>query len=254
MSSVNREPKLALAPLRLGVNIDHVATLRQARGTRYPDPVAAAAIAEQAGADSLTIHLREDRRHIQERDLEVLTRTVQTRINLEMAVTEPMLEIAARAAPADCCLVPERREELTTEGGLDVAGQTEKIALACERLARHGIRVSLFIDPDARQIEASAATGAPVVELHTGAYAQQHGAAAASELERIRAGAQHARALGFTVHAGHGLNYYNVGPIASIPEIVELNIGHAIVAQALFDGFAGAVAKMKALMHAARYS
>lgn len=244
----------AIAALHLGVNVDHVATLRQARGTRYPDPVFAAALAEQAGADSITIHLREDRRHIQERDLEILMRTVQTRVNLEMAVTDAMLDVAARAAPPDCCLVPERREELTTEGGLDVAGQGERVALACERLARCGIRVSLFIDPDERQIEASAAAGAPVVELHTGAYAEQHGAAAASELERIRAAAAHARSLGLTVHAGHGLNYHNVGPIAAIPEIVELNIGHAIVAQALFDGFAGAVAKMKALMHTARYS
>src|SRR5690606_22030928 len=170
----------AIAALHLGVNVDHVATLRQARGTRYPDPVFAAALAEQAGADSITIHLREDRRHIQERDLEILMRTVQTRVNLEMAVTDAMLDVAARAAPPDCCLVPERREELTTEGGLDVAGQGERVALACERLARCGIRVSLFIDPDERQIEASAAVGAPVVELHTGAYADQHGAAAAS--------------------------------------------------------------------------
>jgi pyridoxine 5-phosphate synthase len=240
------------APIHLGVNVDHVATLRQARGSRYPDPVTAALIAEQAGADSITIHLREDRRHIQDRDLEVLGRMTQSRINLEMAVTEPMLEIAARAVPADCCFVPERRAELTTEGGLDVAGQTKKIGAACQRLRERGIRVSLFIDPDFAQLDASAAAGAPVVELHTGAYAEAAGSAAARELERLRAAAVRAVSLGFTVHAGHGLNYVNVAPVAAIAEIVELNIGHAIVAQALFDGFAGAVAKMKALMVAAR--
>jgi pyridoxine 5-phosphate synthase len=238
--------------IHLGVNVDHVATVRQARGTRYPDPVLAALLAEQAGADSITVHLREDRRHIQARDVEVLLRTVQTRVNLEMAVTESMLDFAAKHRPADCCLVPERREELTTEGGLDVAGQTQKIAAACRRLAEHGIRVSLFIDPEFKQIEASAQAGAPVVELHTGAYADAEGGAAARELERIRAGAAHAHALGLRVHAGHGLNYQNVTPVAAIAAIVELNIGHAIVAQALFDGFADAVARMKALMAAAR--
>ena len=238
--------------IHLGVNVDHVATLRQARGTPYPDPVTAALIAEQSGADSITVHLREDRRHIQARDVEVLLRTVQTRVNLEMAATDAMVDFAVRYRPPDCCLVPERREELTTEGGLDVAGQQAKIAAACRKLAEHGIRVSLFIDPDEEQIAASAATGAPVVELHTGAYAEATGAAVAIELERIRAAAQRASALGLTVHAGHGLHYHNVGAVAAIPEIVELNIGHAVVAQALFDGFAGAVAKMKALMVAAR--
>lgn len=242
----------ANAPIHLGVNVDHVATLRQARGTRYPDPVFAALLAEQAGADSITVHLREDRRHIQERDVEILQRVVQTRVNLEMAVTEPMLDLATRLRPADCCLVPERRAELTTEGGLDVAGQAQKIAAACRRLAESGVRVSLFIDPDFKQIEASAAAGAPVVELHTGAYAEAAGADVARELERVRAAAERAHALGLTVHAGHGLNYHNVGPIAAIGEIVELNIGHAVVAQALFDGFSAAVAKMKALMVAAR--
>ena len=242
----------ARSPIHLGVNVDHVATIRQARGTRYPDPVTAALIAEQAGADSITIHLREDRRHIQDRDLEVLARAIQTRINLEMAVTEPMLEIAARTVPADCCFVPERRAELTTEGGLDVAGQRGRISAAVARLRERGIRVSLFVDPDLAQLEASAAAGAPVVELHTGAYADASGGAAARELERLRTAAQRASSLGLTVHAGHGLNYHNVEPIAAIPEIVELNIGHAIVAQALFDGFAAAVAKMKALMVAAR--
>jgi pyridoxine 5-phosphate synthase len=241
-----------MEPIRLGVNVDHVATLRQARGTRYPDPVAAALLAEQAGADSITVHLREDRRHIQARDVEVLLRTVQTRVNLEMAVTETMLEFAVKHRPADCCLVPERRAELTTEGGLDVASQTERIAGASRRLAEHGIRVSLFIDPDAAQVDASAAAGAPVVELHTGAYSEAQGPAAARELERLRAAAARARGLGLAVHAGHGLNFHNVTPVAGIAAIVELNIGHAIVAQALFDGFVGAVAKMKALMTAAR--
>ena len=241
-----------MEPIHLGVNVDHVATLRQLRGTRYPDPVTAALIAEQAGADSITVHLREDRRHIQTRDVEVMLRTVQTRVNLEMAVTDSTLDFAARHRPSDCCFVPERREELTTEGGLDVAGQAAKVAAACRRLAEHGVRVSLFIDPVAEQIEASAKAGAPVVELHTGAYASAQGAVAARELERLRAGAAQAHALGLTVHAGHGLNYHNTTPVAAIRQIVELNIGHAIVSQALFDGFAGAVAKMKALMRAAR--
>jgi pyridoxine 5-phosphate synthase len=241
-----------MKPIHLGVNVDHVATLRQARGTRYPDPILAALLAEHAGADSITVHLREDRRHIQVRDVEVLVRTTQTRVNLEMAVTDAMLDIAIKYRPSDCCLVPERREELTTEGGLDVASQTNRIAAACRRLAEHGIRVSLFIDPDPAQIAASAAAGAPVVELHTGAYAEAEGVAAARELERIRTAATHAQSLGLTVHAGHGLNYHNVGPVAAIPEIVELNIGHAVVAQSVFDGFAAAVAKMRALMVAAR--
>ncbi len=239
-------------PIHLGVNVDHVATVRQARGTRYPDPVMAALLAEQAGADSITLHVREDRRHIQVRDLEVLLRAVQTRVNLEMAVTDSMLDIAVHHRPSDCCLVPEKREELTTEGGLDVAKQPRRVADACARLAEHGIRVSLFVDPDIAQLEASVAVGAPVVELHTGAYAEASGTAAAIELDRIRAAAARAQALGLTVHAGHGLHYHNVGPIAAIGEIVELNIGHSIVAQALFDGFPAAVAKMKALMVAAR--
>jgi pyridoxine 5-phosphate synthase len=241
-----------MKPINLGINVDHVATLRQARGTPYPDPILAALLAEQAGADSITVHLREDRRHIQVRDVEVLVRTTQTRVNLEMAVTDAMVDIAIKYRPSDCCLVPERREELTTEGGLDVASQTNRVAAVCRRLAEHGIRASLFIDPDSAQIAASAAAGAPVVELHTGAYAEAEGAAAARELERIRTAAVQARSLGLTVHAGHGLNYHNVGLVAGIPEIVELNIGHAVVAQSVFDGFAAAVAKMKALMVAAR--
>ena len=241
-----------MEPIHLGVNVDHVATLRQARHTRYPDPVTAALIAEQAGADSITVHLREDRRHIQARDVELLLRAVQTRVNLEMAVTESMIEFAAKHRPADCCLVPERRQELTTEGGLDVAAQKPRLADACQMLAQHGIRASLFIDPEFAQIEASAEVGAPVVELHTGAYADATGPGVARELARIEAGAARARALGLVVHAGHGLNYHNVAPIAAMRSIVELNIGHAIVSQALFDGFAGAVAKMKALMVAVR--
>jgi pyridoxine 5-phosphate synthase len=241
-----------MEPIHLGVNVDHVATLRQTRHTRYPDPVTAALIAEQSGADSITVHLREDRRHIQPRDVEVLLRAVQTRVNLEMAVTDSMIEFAIKHRPADCCLVPERREELTTEGGLDVVGQKRRIADACRTLTEHGIRVSLFIDPDAEQIEASAEVGAPVVELHTGAYAEAEGPAVARELARIDAGAGRARSLGLVVHAGHGLNYHNVAPIAAMRAIVELNIGHAIVSQALFDGIARAVAKMKALMVAAR--
>jgi pyridoxine 5-phosphate synthase len=243
----------AAAPILLGVNVDHVATVRQARGTRYPDPVAAALVAEQNGADSITIHLREDRRHIQERDLNLLLQMTQTRVNLEMAVTDGMLAIAEHTAPADCCLVPERRAELTTEGGLDVLAAPQRIAAACRRLHERGIRVSLFVDPDVPQLEASAAAGATVVELHTGAYAAatQLGAAAA-QLTRIRSAALHAATLGLRVHAGHGLNYHNVQPIAAIAPIVELNIGHAIVAQALLDGMGLAVSKMKALMTAAR--
>jgi pyridoxine 5-phosphate synthase len=241
-----------MEPIHLGVNVDHVATLRQARHTRYPDPVTAALIAEQSGADSITVHLREDRRHIQARDVDVLLRAVQTRVNLEMAVTDSMIEFAVKHRPADCCLVPERREELTTEGGLDVAGQKQRIAAACKTLAQHGIRVSLFIDPDTAQIEASAEAGAPVVELHTGAYADAAAVNVAREHARIDAGVARARALGLVVHAGHGLNYHNVAPIAAMRSIVELNIGHAIVSQALFVGFAQAVAKMKALMVAAR--
>jgi pyridoxine 5-phosphate synthase len=240
-------------PIRLGVNVDHVATLRQARMTRYPDPVTAALIAEQAGADSITIHLREDRRHIQERDLALMQQSLLTRVNLEMAVTEPMLALAIDAAPADCCLVPESREELTTEGGLDVAGQLDRVRDVVGRLAAAGIRVSLFIDPDAAQIEACVEAGAPVVELHTGAYADAPTpAAAAAELDRVRAASARAHALGLTVHAGHGLHYHNVVPIAATLEIVELNIGHAVVAQSVFDGLAVAVGRMKALMTGAR--
>lgn len=240
-------------PIHLGVNVDHVATLRQARLTRYPDPLTAALIAEQAGADSITIHLREDRRHIQERDLTLMQQSLLTRVNLEMAVTEPMLAIAEAAAPADACLVPESREELTTEGGLDVAGQLDRVRAAVARLAAAGIRVTLFIDPDPEQIEASAAAGAAVVELHTGRYADAATRESrAAELGRVRAASEAATAQGLTVHAGHGLNYHNVVPVAAIPDIVELNIGHAIVARAVFDGIGAAVRRMKALMDGAR--
>jgi pyridoxine 5-phosphate synthase len=236
----------------LGVNVDHVATLRQARGTVYPDPLLAALLAEQSGADSITIHLREDRRHIQDRDVRMCRDALQTRLNLEMGATEEMLRIAAEIRPPDCCLVPERRAEVTTEGGLDVIGRSDELRSACQRLAQHGIRVSLFIDPDRAQLDAAARAGAPVVELHTGAYADAIGEARAKELQRIVDAARYASSIGLRVHAGHGLNYHNVQPIAAIADIVELNIGHAIVAQAVFDGIKTAVAEMKRLMLEAR--
>ncbi len=236
----------------LGVNIDHVATLRQARGTDYPDPVEAALLAEKAGADSITLHLREDRRHIQDHDLQRLQAAMQTHMNLEMAVTDEMLDIACGVRPQDCCLVPEKREELTTEGGLDVAGQLDKVAAACGKLSGNGIRVSLFIDPDPRQLDAAIAAGAPVVELHTGAYADADPGEQDAELQRIVDAAAYGKQIGLTVNAGHGLHYENVKPVAEIPEIAELNIGHAIVARAVFDGFGVAVSEMKRLMAEAR--
>ena len=239
-------------PIRLGVNIDHVATLRQARGTPYPSPAEAAVIAEQAGADSITMHLREDRRHIQDSDLVKVADVMTTHMNLEMAVTDEMLEIASRFKPSDCCLVPERREELTTEGGLDVAGQLERVGDACRILGEAGIRVSLFIDPEERQLDAAVAAGAPVVELHTGAYAEASGASQVAELRRIETAASYGHGLGLVINAGHGLHYDNVQAIARIPEIVELNIGHAIVSQAVFDGLANVVGEMKRLMIKAR--
>ncbi|MEK8090908.1 pyridoxine 5'-phosphate synthase [Thermithiobacillus plumbiphilus] len=238
--------------IKLGVNIDHIATLRQARGTRFPDPVQAAFEAEQGGADSITLHLREDRRHIQERDLEIISRTIQTRINLEMAVTDEMLAIAARLRPSDCCLVPEKRQELTTEGGLDVAGQLERVKAACVRLAQAGVRVSLFVDPDPFQIEAAAEAGAPAIEIHTGRYADAESAGSRdAEAAQIRNAASLAHSMGLHVHAGHGLHYHNVQAIAAIPAIEELNIGHAIIARAVFTGLRQAVAEMKALMREA---
>lgn len=244
---------MASEPILLGVNIDHIATLRQARGTRYPDPVQAAFEAEQAGADGITLHLREDRRHIQDRDVRMLAETLQTRMNLEMAVTDEMLAIAESVGPAHCCLVPERREELTTEGGLDVAGQPARIKDACTRLASSGIVVSLFIDADSAQITAAAEAGAPVIEIHTGHYADAvTEAARGRELQRIVAAVGQARDLGLQVNAGHGLHYHNVAPVAALSDVVELNIGHAIIARALFSGLAAAVREMKALMVAAR--
>ena len=238
--------------IALGVNIDHVATLRQARGVAYPDPVHAALLAEQSGADSITLHLREDRRHIQDGDVVHMRSLLQTRMNLEMAVTDEMIRFAKSVAPQDCCLVPESRAEITTEGGLDVAGQAEKISDACRALGASSIRVSLFIDPDQFQIEAAHRSGAPVVELHTGAFAGASGAARAREFERLKAAAKLAASFGLTVNAGHGLNYHNVEPIAAIDEIVELNIGHAIIARSVFDGLPKAVRDMKNLMRAAR--
>jgi len=238
--------------IELGVNIDHVATLRQQRHTRYPEPLQAALLAEQAGADNITLHLREDRRHIQERDVRMLAQLINVRMNLEMAAVPAMLDFACAIKPADCCLVPERRAELTTEGGLDVIAAGSALRESCARLGQAGIRVSLFIDADRAQIDAAAASGAPMIELHTGVYSDAQGAAQARELERLRDAARYAAARGLTVHAGHGLNYHNVTPIAAIPQIVELNIGHSIVSQALFDGFSSAVRAMKALMIAAR--
>ncbi len=239
----------------LGINVDHVATLRQARGTRYPDPVAAALLAESAGADSITVHLREDRRHIQDRDVRVMAETLQTRMNLEMALTEEMLALCESLRPADCCLVPERRAELTTEGGLDVRQQQAQITEACQRLTQLDIRVSLFIDPDIEQLDAAQAAGASVVELHTGCYAEAgNRSTAARELERIAQAAAYAARLGLKVHAGHGLNYHNVQPIAALAQIDELNIGHSVVARAVMEGLREAVASMKQLMRAARAS
>ncbi|CUY12240.1 Pyridoxine 5'-phosphate synthase [Serratia marcescens] len=242
-----------MADLLLGVNIDHIATLRNARGTQYPDPVQAAFIAEQAGADGITVHLREDRRHITDRDVRLLRQTIQTRMNLEMAVTDEMLDIAIELKPHFCCLVPEKREEVTTEGGLDVAGQLDKMSVAVERLAQAGILVSLFIDPDHRQIDAAVAVGAPYIEIHTGAYAEAQGELAVqAELRRIAVAAAYAAEKGLKVNAGHGLTYHNVQPIAALPEMHELNIGHAIIGQAVMSGLPAAVADMKVLMRETR--
>ncbi|WP_447556262.1 pyridoxine 5'-phosphate synthase [Vreelandella sp. EE22] len=234
----------------LGVNIDHIATLRQARGTRYPDPVQAALLAEEAGADGITVHLREDRRHIQPRDVRLLSEMLNTRMNLEMAVTEQMLALAEELRPAHVCLVPEKREELTTEGGLDVAGGFDLIKAACERLTRAGCDVSLFIDPEFEQIDAAHRAGAPTIELHTGAFAEAAvgSRAANDEYARLNAAAVHAVSLGLVVNAGHGLHYHNVEAIAALPGVNELNIGHAIIARALFVGLKEAVQEMKRLI------
>lgn len=237
----------------LGVNIDHIATIRQARGTLYPDPVQAALVAEQAGADGITAHLREDRRHIQDRDIFLLKEMLQTRLNFEMGVTGEMLAIALRVQPYACCLVPEKRAELTTEGGLDVIANFKSVQQACQQLGGVGIEVSLFIDPDTAHINAAVKAGAPVVELHTGAYADaRERPQQLLELQRIQQAATYAKQCGLQVNAGHGLNFYNVEAICKIPEIVELNIGHAIIAQAMFSGLAQTVKDLKQVMRAAR--
>ncbi|MBV1881423.1 MAG: pyridoxine 5'-phosphate synthase [Pseudomonadales bacterium] len=247
MSSVNR--------LLLGVNIDHVATLRQARGTRYPDPVKAALDAEEAGADGITLHLREDRRHIQERDVQLLKSLMLTRMNLEMAVTEEMLSFAEAILPAHCCLVPEKREELTTEGGLDILAHQQRVADAVARLTRIDCEASLFIDPDFKQIQAAADCGAPVIEIHTGHYADASTSQQQSvELDKIKQSVKFALECGLIVNAGHGLNYHNVEAIAEIPGLTELNIGHAIIARALTTGLKVAVSDMKKLMNDAMKS
>ena len=239
--------------ISLGVNIDHVATLRQARGTRYPEVIQAALLAELAGADGITAHLREDRRHIQDRDIDLLKAMLNTRLNLEMAVTDEMVGIACRVRPGACCLVPERREELTTEGGLDVAGNLDRVRAASQALGESQVEVSLFIDADPRQIDAAATTGAPVIELHTGHYADADSVTAREvELNRLRQAAEQADALGLRVNAGHGLHYHNVGPICRLPMVRELNIGHAIIARAVFTGLERAVADLKAIMLAER--
>lgn len=238
--------------IELGVNIDHVATLRQARGTRYPSPIDAALVAERAGADLITLHLREDRRHIQDRDVEILKDALATRMNLEAAVNEEILAIALRIRPHDVCLVPERRAELTTEGGLDAVRHFDRVKEACRELAAAGIRVSLFLDAEAEQLEAAREAGAPAIEIHTGRYAEAASEGARiEELERIQAAVAHGLKLGFKVNAGHGLNYHDVQPIAAIHGISELNIGHAIVARAVFSGLAEAVWEMKRLMREA---
>lgn len=242
-----------MSDILLGVNIDHIATLRNARGTTYPDPVQAAFIAEQAGADGITIHLREDRRHITDRDLMLISQTVQTRLNLEMAVTEEMIEIACQTQPDFCCLVPEKRQEVTTEGGLDVVGNEAKVADAIKRLSLAGIKVSLFIDPDHEQINAADRVGAPFIEIHTGAYADvEDEIAQEKEFVRIRDAVAYAASKGLKVNAGHGLHYHNVQRIAALPELYELNIGHAIIGRAVFSGLAPAVEEMKRLMREAR--
>ncbi|HAS15007.1 MAG TPA: pyridoxine 5'-phosphate synthase [Idiomarina abyssalis] len=239
--------------LRLGVNIDHVATLRNARGVRYPDPVAAAGIAERAGADGITIHLREDRRHITDRDVAMLKQTLNVPMNLEMAVTEEMLDIAIKTKPTFSCLVPEKREELTTEGGLDVAGQLNSITQATQRLTEAGIQVSLFIDADREQIDAAKNAGAPIIELHTGQYAEAETEQEKTrELARLMEAAEYAHSIGLQVNAGHGLHYHNTLEVAQIPQMVELNIGHSIIARAVLDGLDKAVRDMREILDKAR--
>jgi len=237
-----------VAEVSLGVNVDHVATIRQARGTDYPDPVEAALAAERAGASSITVHLREDRRHINDSDVARMALAINTKLNLEMAATDEMIDIAAALKPADVCLVPERREELTTEGGLAVRGREKELAPRLARLADAGVKVSLFINPDLDEISAARDSGAPVIELHTGRYADANGERAALELELLHRAALHAVELGLQVNAGHGLTVANVGAVAALPGLVELNIGHSIVARAIFLGIEGAVGEMIAAM------
>ena len=239
---------MRIGKMLLGVNIDHVATIRQARGASYPSVLEAARIAEDAGADAITVHLREDRRHIQDDEVVALCKQVRTRVNLEMAVTDEMLAIAGQNRPADVCLVPEKRQELTTEGGLDVLAHFDAVQRACTYLADAGIRVSLFIDPDSEQLDAAVACGAPVVELHTGSYADAAEADVEAEYQRIVAAAQHGESIGLHVNAGHGLHYQNVQRIVAIPQLIELNIGHSIVARALFVGLEQAVREMRELL------
>jgi pyridoxine 5-phosphate synthase len=243
---------IARYPLRLGVNIDHVATIRNARGGRHPDPVRAARLAAQAGADGITAHLREDRRHISDDDISRLAREIDLPLNLEMAATEEMLAVALRHKPHAACLVPEKRNEVTTEGGLDAVGGRAHLAPVIAQLNAAGIRVSLFIDPEARQLDMAKALGAPVVELHTGAYCEAEGAAREHELKRLVEAAAHAQAIGLECHAGHGLSFETVGPVAAIPTIVELNIGHFLVGEAIFSGLDSAIKRMRALMDKAR--
>ena len=238
--------------IELGVNIDHIATLRQARGTTYPDPVHAALLAEAAGADLITLHLREDRRHIQDRDVITLRRKLATRMNLEAAVTDEMIFFALEVGPQDVCLVPEKRQELTTEGGLDVVAAFDRVEDAVHRLSSAGIRVSLFIDASMKQVEAAHAAGAPVIEIHTGSYAEANSAQVEDELQRISAAVAYGCKLGLRVNAGHGLHFGNVQQIAALPGICELNIGHALVAEAVFSGWQPAIREMKRLMLEAR--
>ena len=238
-------------PVLLGVNVDHVATVRQARGTPYPSVIEAAALAEQAGADSITVHLREDRRHIQDEDVRVLCAETRTRVNLEMAVTPEMLDIAIRHRPSDVCLVPEKREELTTEGGLDVAGNLDSVREAVERLGKADIRVSLFIDPDREQLQAAKDAGAPVVELHTGTYADASGSELETEYDRLRDACLFGHSLELQINAGHGLHLENVAAIARLPYMTELNIGHSIISRAIFVGLERAVKEMKEAIRSA---
>jgi pyridoxine 5-phosphate synthase len=241
-----------MTKLRLGVNIDHVATVRNARGGDNPDPVRAARLAEEAGADGITAHLREDRRHISDGDIAALSRALSIPLNLEMAATAEMLDIALRHKPHAACIVPEKREEVTTEGGIDAAGQQDRLKPIVSALVEAGIRVSMFIEADRRQIDASKALGAPVVELHTGAYAHAAGEAREQELARLRQAAAYGASIGLEIHAGHGLTYDNVGPVAAIPQIVELNIGHFLVGEAIFVGLGNAMARMRNAMNEAR--